>query len=82
MSTFNPQQKILFSAEYLLDLNPLKKYELLFDHLHCSPIEKPLSEGKLPFSKSGLLRSLVYKNLKPLPTLCDLPVELVDNLVF
>jgi len=79
MSTFNPQQKILFSAEYLLDINPLKKYELLFDHLNCSPIEKPLSEGRPPVSKSGLLRSLIYKNLKPLPTLYDLAVEFVDN---
>jgi hypothetical protein len=26
-----------------------------------------------------LLRSLIYKNLKPLPTLYDLAVELVDN---
>jgi len=79
MSTFNPQQKILFSAEYLLDLNPLRKYELLFDYLNCSPIEKPLSEGRPPVSKSGLLRTLIYKNLKPLPTLYDLAVDLVDN---
>jgi hypothetical protein len=79
MPTFNPQQKILFSAEYLLDVNPLKKYELLFDHLNCSPIEKPLSEARPPVSKSGLLRSLIYKNLKPLPTLYDLAVEFVDN---
>jgi hypothetical protein len=79
MTTFNPQQKILFSAEYLLDIHPLKKYELLFDNLNSSPLEKPLSEGRPPVSKSGLLRALVYKNLKPLPTLYDLAVELVDN---
>jgi hypothetical protein len=79
MPTFNPQQKILFTAEYLFDLNPLKKYELLFNHLNCSPIEKNLSEGRPPVSKSGLLRSLIYKTLKPLPTLYDLAVELADN---
>lgn len=79
MSTFNPQQKVLLSAEYLMDINPLKKYELLFDNLNCHPIEKPVSMGRPPVSKSGLLRALIYKNLKPLPTLYDLAVELVDN---
>ena len=39
MSTFNPQQRLLLSAEYLLDINPLKKYELLFDNLDCSPLK-------------------------------------------
>jgi hypothetical protein len=73
MITFNPQQKILFSAEYLLDVNPLKKYELLFDYLNGSPIEKPLSEGRPPISKSGLLRSLIYKNLKLCPPFMTLP---------
>lgn len=77
--SFNPQQKILFSAEYLLDVNPLKKYEALFDRLDCSPIERPSNTGRPPVSKAGLLRALIYKNLKPLPTLYDLAVELVDN---
>ena len=39
MSTFNPQQRLLLSAEYLLDINPLKKYELLFDNLDYSPLK-------------------------------------------
>lgn len=80
MTTFNPQQRILLSAEYLLDINPLKKYELLFDHLNCSPIEKLLPlKGRPPVSKSGILRALIYKNLKPLPTLYDLAIDLIDN---
>jgi hypothetical protein len=76
----NPKQKILFSAEYLLDVNPLKKYEILFDNLDCSPLETNLhKEGRPPVPKSALLKALIYKNLKPLPTLFDVGVELIDN---
>ena len=82
MSTFNPQQRLLLSAEYLLDINPLKKYELLFDNLDCSPLKRHTqhAKGRPPVPKPGLLRALIYKNLKPLPTLYDLTVDLVDNL--
>lgn len=81
MSTFNPQQRLLLSAEYLLDINPLKKYELLFDNLDCSPLKGHIHhvKGRPPVPKAGLLRALIYKNLKPLPTLYDLVVDLVDN---
>lgn len=79
MSTFNPQQRLLLSAEYLLDINPLKKYELLFDNLDCSPLKDPPPYQRKAVPKPGLLRALVYKNLKPLPTLYDLAVDLVDN---
>jgi len=81
MSTFNPQQRLLLSAEYLLDINPLKKYELLFDNLDCSPLKGHThnAKGRPPVLKPGLLRALIYKNLKPLPTLYDLAVDLVDN---
>lgn len=77
---FDPKQKILLSAEYLFDINPLKKYEILFDNLDCSPLETNLhEEGRPPVSKSALLKALTYKNLKPLPTLFDLAVDLIDN---
>jgi len=76
----DPQQKILLSAEYLLDINPLKKYELLFDNLECSPLKTTLCrEGRPPVPKTALLKALIYKNLKPLPTLFDLAVDLIDN---
>lgn len=76
----NPKQKILFSAEYLLDVNPLKKYEVLFDNLDCSPLETNLhKEDRPPVPKSALLKALIYKNLKPLPTLFDAAVDLIDN---
>lgn len=77
---FNPKQKILLSAEYLLDINPLKKYEILFDNLVCSRLEINLHKaGRPPVPKSALLKALIYKNLKPLPTLLDLSVDLIDN---
>ena len=77
---FNPKQKILLSPEYFFDINPLKKYEILFDNLNCSPLEIDSSkEGRPPVLKSALLKSLIYKNLKPLPTLFDLSVDLIDN---
>lgn len=81
MSTFNSQLRLLLSAAYLLDINPLKKYELLFDNLGCSPLKGYThhAKGKPPIPKPGFLRVLIYKNLKLLPTLYDLAVYLVDN---
>ncbi|MEW6617705.1 MAG: transposase [Patescibacteria group bacterium] len=80
MHNLNPNQKLLLSAEYLLDINPLRKYEILFSNLNCSPLETfSSSEGRPAISKSALLKALIFKNLKPLPTLFDLSVELVDN---
>jgi len=81
MPVINPNQRLLLSAEYLLDINPLKKYEILFSNLNCNPLEHLsfLKEGRPPISPSGILKALIYKNLKPLPTLFDLSVELIDN---
>lgn len=76
----DPKQKILLSAEYLLDINPLAKYETLFDNLDCSSLESDNpKEGRPPVSKSALLKALIYKNLKALPTLFDLAVDVIDN---
>lgn len=82
MPNLNPKQRLLFSAEYLLDVNPLKKYEILFSNLNCSPLETTglyPSKGRPLVSLTGLLKALIYKNLKPLPTLFDLSIELIDN---
>ena len=74
------RQKIWLSAEHLFDLNPLRKYELLFDNLDASPLDHHhAGPGRDPVPRSALLRALVYKSLKPLPTLSDLVVELTDN---
>jgi len=80
MSAINRNQKLLLSAEYLLDINPLKKYQMLFDHLDTSILDNQhKQQGRHPVSKAALLRSLIYKCLKPLPTLSDLVLELSDN---
>jgi hypothetical protein len=70
MSGINRSQKFLLSAEYLFDINPLKKYQVLFDHLDTSPLnDRPSGPGRHAVSKPALLRALIYKCLKPLPTL-------------
>jgi len=76
MSALNRSQKLLLSAEHLFDINPLKKYQILFDNLNTSALnEKP----RQPVPKPALLRDLIYKCLKPLPALSDLTPELADN---
>lgn len=80
MSVINRSQKLLLSAEHLLDINPLKKYQILFDHLDVSALaDQTQGPGRNPVSKPALLRALIYKCLKPLPTLSDLVLELADN---
>lgn len=66
MSNLNPNQKLLLSAEYLLDVNPLKKYETLFSNLNCSPIESLSLNGRPSTSPSGLLNEsfqIIRRNL-------------------
>ena len=53
---------------------------MLFDNLNTEAFnEKPRHPGRHPVPKPALLRALIYKCLKPLPTLSDLVLELADN---
>jgi len=81
MKSFNPSQKLLLSPEDIFDVHPHRKYQILFSHLVSSPLENlnPPGPGRPPISKSALLKTLIYKNLKTLPTLYDLAVDLIDN---
>lgn len=80
MNSINPSQVDLLSLEHLADVNPLKKYDILFQHLPTHLIESSVSSsGRPPVSKAALLKALIYKNLKPLPTLFDTAVDLIDN---
>jgi len=81
MAILNPGQRLLLSAEYLLDINPLKRFETLFSYLDGSALTSlsVSKRGRPSLSQAGLLKALIYKNLKPLPTLYDLGVDLVDN---
>ena len=66
----------LFSAG---DIPPLFQYEKLFSHLKYVPRDNQSKRGRPPYSKASLLRALVYKNLRSLPTLSDLSFELGNN---
>jgi len=81
MKSFNSSQKLLLSPEDIFDIHPQKKYQILFSYLDSSPLENlnPHGPGRPPISKHSLLKTLIYKNLKTLPTLYDLAVDLIDN---
>lgn len=81
MKSYNHSQKLLLPPEDIFDMHPQKKYQILFSYLDSSPLENlnPHGPGRPPISKSALLKTLIYKNLKALPTLYDLAVDLIDN---
>ena len=65
----------LFNPE---DLPPRIRYEKLFKHL--PPMEQPSKvRGRPPFPKEAILRALIYRNLRGLPSLGDLAFELENN---
>ena len=70
-----PENRSLFRSE---DIPPLFQYEKLFSsikHVQWSQSQR----GRPPYSKVSLLRALIYKNLRSLPTLSDLSFELGNN---
>lgn len=80
MARINRNQKIFLFADYLFDINPFEKYQILFDHLDTSALnEHHQGPGQHHVPKPALLRALIYKSLKPLPPLSDLVLELGDN---
>jgi hypothetical protein len=80
ISTVNSSQKLLLSAEYLFDINPLKKYQILFDNLNTSALdEKTKQLGRHPVPKPALLRALNYLQVSQTITyrnhvITDIPV--------
>ncbi len=65
----------LFKAEFL---PPRVRYEKLFENLPPLP-DLPKVTGRPPFSREAILRALIYKNLRGLPSLTDLVFELENN---
>jgi len=65
----------LFKAE---DLPPRVRYERLFENLPSLPL-LPKATGRPPFCRDAILRALIYKNLRGLPSLTDLVFELENN---
>jgi len=65
----------LFKPE---DLPPRVRYGKLFENLPPLPA-LPKATGRTPFSQDAILRALIYKNLRGLPSLTDLVFELENN---
>jgi hypothetical protein len=65
----------LFKAE---DLPPRARYEKLFENLPPLP-DLPKATGRPPFPRDAILRALIYKNLRGIPSLTDLLFELENN---
>lgn len=60
------------------DLSPQIRYEKLFSNLLTFPQHSP-KRGRPPFSKESLLKALIYRNLRGLPSLSELAFELRNN---
>ncbi len=60
------------------DLSPQIHYEKLFSNLLVFPQDPP-RRGRPPFSKESLLKALIYRNLRGLPSLSELAFELKNN---
>jgi len=57
----------------------LRKLETFFDALDLQDIERPRSRGRRPTDKMSILRALIFKNLRGLPALSDLVIELFER---
>lgn len=82
-SIFHPQS-LLFSPEEMSQKH-LEKYDLLLSRIDFSPLKDDYSHrGRYPYPRNALLSSLIYKNIRCIPTLSDLVRELNEhpNLAF
>ena len=73
------EQNILFSIENYLDGKPLKNFHLLFNNLTPLQLAHLKPTGRKPHPREALLKALIFKNLKSIPTLTELVQELRDN---
>ena len=71
-------QKILFNPEEIFK-EPLKKYEMFFSLLDLSYLELSTRWGRRAISRAALIKALIFKNLRSLPTLSDLVAELDER---
>ena len=72
-------QTLLISVESMLDINPLKNFNILFSNLKDHHLDLDYHIGRRPFSRRSLLRSIILKNLKGVTTLSELENTLKDN---
>jgi len=74
MSKFIREKLLFYPAKFNL-------YEAIFEHLDLSYLKEQLPKtGRRPFPRHGILRALIYKNLKAIKTLSELSFELSTNL--
>jgi hypothetical protein len=68
MTPYKPKQLYLISPEAVFGLNPLRKYELLFETLEpcLTRCFSSKTRGRRPVSREALLNALIYKNVKQL----------------
>ena len=55
------------------------RYEALFAHLPTLPEQAHLTRGRKPYDQNILLRALIYRCLRQIPTLTELTFELENN---
>jgi hypothetical protein len=68
--------KYLFPTQ---DFPPRIQYEKIFSLLPSFPNQNEKRRGRPAVSKDSILRSLIYKNLRGLPSLSELVFELKNN---
>ncbi|MFQ6052440.1 MAG: transposase [Candidatus Hydrothermarchaeota archaeon] len=61
------------------DLPPKVLYEKIFDQLLSLGDNTTRKRGRPSFYKDAILRALIYKNLRRLPSLSELAFELKNN---
>ena len=72
-------QPLLFSVESMFDIHPLENFKILFRNLNAKNLNQDYSTGRKPFSRESLLRGIIFKNLKGIPTLTELKTTFEDN---
>ncbi len=61
------------------DLPSGYRYRQLFEHLPIIPLAPAGGRGRKPFDRNFLLRALIYRCLRQIPTLAELVFELNNN---
>ena len=78
MEHFNPNQRILLSAEYLFDVKGFSEFETLFSYLPAIIEENP-STGRPKTPSLSSLKCFIYMSISGLQNLSELRRALLNN---
>ena len=78
MDSIFHKQSLLFAPEDVSQKH-LRKYDLLLSNINFSPLKNHHNKGRMPTPKDAILASLIYKNIRSIPTLSDLIRELNEH---